>query len=214
MAWSGNDPNRRVNIKFMKGSLLKSMNPNYPLLALLATVMAATRFAPLASAAHLQDASWAVFFIAGFYGTSQWRLAFPALLAEAVLIDYLAIRYLGVSNYCITPAYWFLVPSYATLWVGGSWLGRHHSIDLGGLAYLAVSVGCSVSLCFVISNSSFYWIGGRVADPTSGGWIGNFSTWYWPFLRASLVYIGLAALIHSVVRLRRRLPGLESATPR
>jgi hypothetical protein len=182
-------------------------------LVLLAMAMAATRFSPLAVVAHLQDASWAVFFIGGFYLASRWRLAFPALLAEAVLIDYIAIRYLGISNYCITPAYWFLVPSYAALWVGGSWLRRHHSIDLRGLASLTGSVGVAVSLCFFISNASFYWIGGRVADRTWDGWFTNLNIWYWPFLRMSLVYVGAAALIHVIVVQRHKFTPKESASP-
>jgi hypothetical protein len=192
---------------------VNAINSRNRALALLAIVMAATRFSPLAGVIHLQDASWAVLFIAGFYLVGQWRWALPALLAEAVLIDYIAIRYLGVSNYCVTPAYWFIVPSYAALWVGGSWLHRHHSIDLRGIASLAASVGVAVSLCFFLSNASFYWIGGRVADPTWDGWLTNMSAWYWPFLRVPLVYIGVAALIHVVVVRRYRLLHQESATP-
>lgn len=183
---------------------INSSNAALALLALLAMVMATTRFSPLAVVAHLQDASWAVVFVAGFYLASQWRLAFPALLAEAVLIDYIAIRYLGVSNYCITPAYWFLVPSYATLWVGGSWLRKHHSINLRGLAALTGSVAVAGSLCLFISNASFYWIGGRVADRTWDGWFTNFSIWYWPFLRVFLAYVSVAALIHVMVVQRHK----------
>jgi hypothetical protein len=192
---------------------VNKINYSNAVLALLAMVMAATRFSPLAGVTHLQDASWAVFFIAGFHLASQWRLAFPALLAEAVLIDYIAIRYLGVSNYCITPAYWFLVPSYAALWMGGSWLRRHYSIDLRGLAWLTGSLVVAVSLCFFISNASFYWIGGRVADRTWDGWLANFSISYWPFLRVSLVYVGVAALVHVMVVQRHKLTPKESASP-
>jgi hypothetical protein len=192
---------------------VNKINSSNAALALLAMVMAATRFSPLAAVAHLQDASWAVFFVAGFYLASQWRLAFPALLAEAVLIDYIAIRYLGVSNYCVTPAYWFLVPSYAALWAGGSWLRKHHSIDLRGLGSLTGSVGVAVSLCFLISNASFYWIGGRVADRTWDGWIANLSIWYWPFLRMTLVYVAVTALIHVIVVQRHKFAPKESASP-
>jgi hypothetical protein len=192
---------------------VKTMNSRYAAGLVLAVGMAATRFSPLAGVAHLQDASWAVFFIAGFYLASQWRWALPALLAEAVLIDYIAIRYLGVSNYCVTAAYWFLVPSYAALWMGGSWLRGHNSVDLRGLASLAASVGGSLSACFFISNASFYWIGGRVADRTWDGWLTNFSVWYWPFLRVPLVYIGIAVLIHAMVVHRHEFRHQESAGP-
>ena len=182
------------------------------MLALLAIVMAATRFSPVAGITHLQDASWAVFFVAGFYLANQWCWVFPALMAEAVLIDYVAIRYLGVSNYCVTVAYWFLVPSYAALWLSGSWLRRHHSIDMRGFTLLAASLGGAVSLCFFISNASFYWIGARVAERTWDGWLANFSAWYWPFLRVPLVYVGVAALIHVIVVQGHKLLDRESAS--
>ncbi|MHB8475854.1 MAG: hypothetical protein ACYDBZ_06160 [Steroidobacteraceae bacterium] len=189
------------------------MNSTNATLALLAIIMATTRFSPLSGVMHLQDASWAVFFMAGFYLTGQRRWVLPALLAEAVLIDYISIRYLGVSNYCVTPAYWFIVPAYTALWVGGGWLFRHHSIDLRGLASLAGSVGVAVSVCFFISNASFYWIGGRVADPTWDGWLTNLSAWYWLFLRVPLAYIGVVALIHVIVVRRQKPLHRESASP-
>lgn len=81
----------------------------------LAFFMAATRFPGLASNLHLQDASWALFFLAGFYLRDHWRWGFPALMALAVVIDLVAIEYFDVSNYCLTVAYWFLVPAYGSL---------------------------------------------------------------------------------------------------
>lgn len=180
-------------------------NSRSVLFAALAIVMAITRFSPATAVIHLQDASWAVFFLAGFYLVNQWRWAFPALMVEAVLIDYVAIEYLGVSNYCVTAAYWFLVPSYAALWAGGSWLHRHHSMDFRGFSRLVASASGGISLCFLISNASFYWIGSRVAVPTWDGWLANFSDWYWPFLRAPLAYVGAGAMMHVIVIQGRKL---------
>ncbi len=174
-------------------------------LAGLASLMAATRIPAMGAMLHLQDASWAVFFIAGFYLKGQWRWAFPLLMAEAVGIDYCVIQYTGISNYCVTVAYWFLVPAYATLWLGASWLRRHDNQDLRGLVSLFASLVIALSVCFLISNGSFYWLGGRVAERTWHGWIANFSAWYWPFLRVPAVYVGVAALIHVIVRQARLL---------
>lgn len=184
---------------------MNMQNSKSVLFVLLAMVMAVTRFSPVAGAIHLQDASWAVFFLAGFYCANQWRWAFPVLMAEAVLIDDVAIQYLGVSNYCVTAAYGFLVPAYAALWAGGSWLHRHHSMDFRGFARLVASAGGAVSLCFFISNASFYWIGSRVAVPTWEGWLANFSDWYGPFLRAPLAYIAAGAMMHVIVIQGRKL---------
>src|SRR5690606_36139481 len=58
------------------------------ILALLAVVMLATRINHFGA---LPDASWAVFFIAGFYLRGWGRWAFPLLMALAVAIDYVVI---------------------------------------------------------------------------------------------------------------------------
>lgn len=173
----------------------------------LALLMVVTRFPGLAANVHLQDASWAVFFVAGFYLRDSWRWAFPALMAVAVAVDLLAIQYYGVSNYCLTWAYWFLVPSYGALWLGGRWLRRHASFDVAGVVSLVASAMISISLCFLILNGSFYWLGGRVPKPNWSGWVVNLATWYGPFVRTATTYIAVAAGPHVlIVRLLSRSP--------
>ena len=65
--------------------------------AALALVMAATRVHLSLFHHDVWDASWGVFFLAGFWlrGTGRW--AFPLLMAEAVLVDYLVITRMGIS---------------------------------------------------------------------------------------------------------------------
>lgn len=173
----------------------------------LALVMVATRFPGLAVNLHRQDASWAVFFVAGFHLSNSWRRAFPAFLALALAIDLVAIRYYNVSNYCVTWAYWFLAPSYGALWLGGAWLRRHASPNVAGIASLVGSAVISVSVCFLISNGSFYWLGGRVPQPTWSGWAVNVAMWYGPFVRTTATYIAVAAIFHVlIVRLLARAP--------
>jgi hypothetical protein len=167
-------------------------------LGLLVAGILITRTPMIAGPLHLQDASWAAFFLGGIYLRKQWRWAFPMLMAIAVLVDYVSIQYLGVSNYCATVAYWFLVPAYASLWLGGAWIAPRLALDLRSAARLAASLFVAVSVCFLISNASFYWIGGRVADPTWAGWTTNFFDWYWRFLQVPAMYVGLVAVIHGV----------------
>ena len=65
-------------------------------LAVLAVLMAASRghafdhFSP-------PDASWAVFFIAGFHLRGWGRWAFPLLMALAVAVDWWVIRGQGID---------------------------------------------------------------------------------------------------------------------
>lgn len=165
----------------------------------LALVMVATRFPGLASNWHLQDASWALFFVAGFYLREQWRWAFPAFIVIAVAIDLIAIRFYGIDNYCVTVAYWFIVPAYGALWLGGHWLSGRASLDARGLLLLAASLVISVSVCYLISNGSFYWLSGRAVNPSLDGWAANFAGWYWPFARVSLAYVAVAAFLHVLI---------------
>lgn len=166
------------------------------LFVILALVMAVTRFDHIGSHVMLPDASWAVFFLGGFYLARQWKWAFPLLMAEAVAIDLIAINFFGVSNYCVTIAYWFIVPSYASLWLGGSWFQRHYAFSARGLGLLVASLFAAVSVCYLISNGSFYWLGGRKANPDFSGWMKNFGDWYFLFLKTPFIYVGIATVLH------------------
>ena len=50
--------------------------------------------------------------------------AFSALIIEAGLIDYYATSVQGISDWCMSPAYWFLIPTYGSLWLVGRWFAH------------------------------------------------------------------------------------------
>ena len=152
----------------------------------------------------LPDASWAIFFLAGFWLRGSARWALPLLMAEAVLVDFVVITQQGMnfwSQYCVSPAYWFLIAAYGALWLGGSWLARHQlglRMPTLGLAVLALLV--SEAVCYLISNGSFYWISANVPAPRSfGAWFVNLGDWYLPFLEVTALYVGLGAVLHVLV---------------
>lgn len=177
--------------------MLARIPGRFVLFTLLALSMAATRLNHAGTAWLPPDASWAVFFIGGFYLGGQWRWALGLLLIEAVGIDFLAIRHYGISNYCATLAYWLIVPAYSVLWLGGAWLHRHSlQAALTDLARLCASLLLSVTLCYLITNASSYWLGGRIAHPDLAGWWSHFTRWYGHFLIVPCVYVGLATLVH------------------
>jgi len=162
--------------------------------------MAATRFGGhLGTAWSPPDASWAVFFLAGFYLTREWRWALLALLVEAVAIDFAAIRFYGISDYCVTAAYWFILPAYCALWLGGAWLRHGYGRLPRDLGRLVLGLGLSVSLCFLLTEGSFYWLGERVRRPNVAGWWSNFQAWYGYFMAVTAGYVGLASLGHIAV---------------
>ncbi|HUA81598.1 MAG TPA: hypothetical protein VL997_14565 [Dyella sp.] len=169
--------------------------------AALALVMAATRVHLSLFHHDIWDASWGVFFLAGFWLSGSARWAFPLLMAEAVLVDYLVITHMGInfwSHYCVSLGYWFLVPAYGALWVGGSWLAKHQrGLKLSTLGWAIAALLVSENACYIISNGSFYWLSSHVPAPkTFGAWFENLGDWYLPFLQTTALYVGLGAVLH------------------
>jgi len=181
------------------------------ILLALALVMGFTRFHPSLLHHALWDASWGVFFLAGFWLRGQGRWAFPLLMAEAVLVDYFVISGQGIdfwNHYCVSAAYWFLVPSYGALWLGGSWLAKQESgFDLRTLGLAVAALLVAEGACYLISNGSFYWISANVPAPRSfGAWFANLGDWYLPFLEGTALYAGLGATAHVLATQLSRAP--------
>ena len=167
------------------------------LLTLLLIVMAATRANHFAI---VPDASWAVFFIGGFYLRNWTRWAFALLMVLAVAVDYFVITAQGISfwqHYCVSPGYWFLLPAYFSLWMGGAWLQRHSDgIRWRTLGLTAASLFVAVVLCQLFSQGGFYWLSDVVANPTFAGWARNYNDWLWPFMQTTAIYVGITAVLH------------------
>lgn len=159
----------------------------------LMAIMAATRFHHFGDVLHLPDASWAIFFLAGFYLAPVWLAVF---LLQAVAIDFVAIEWLGTSAFCVTPAYAALVPAYAALWFGGRWLARNASIDGKGALKFAGAGFAATSMAYLISNASFYWLGGNVGETGLTAYIDHFIQYYPHFLLTTLLYLAVAAAAH------------------
>jgi hypothetical protein len=157
----------------------------FPLIAL----MALTRYHHFGDLLHLPDASLAVFFFAGFYRVSKHSntalLAF--LLALAGLIDYLAIAN-GTSAWCVTPAYLFLIPTYAALWLAG---GHCATLNLKSLPSLATATGwllLAATVAFVISNGSFYLFSDYFKGVTLSAYSAKIAVYYLPYVSSALLY--------------------------
>jgi len=186
--------------------MVKTPTQRLGILLALAVVMAATRMhhSLLHHFDALPDASWGIFFLAGFWLRGAGRWAFPLLMAEAVLVDYLVISGQGIdfwSHYCVSVAYWFLIPSYFSLWLGGSWLAKHQAgLRLQTLGMAAVALLVSWAACYLVSNGSFYWLSNSVPLPRSfAAWFANLGDWYLPFLQTTALYVGLGAIVHVLV---------------
>ncbi len=162
--------------------------------AALALLIAATHGHHFATALHLPPATWAVFFLAGFYVRRAW--VFAALLAEVVAIDYFAITVGGVSSFCVSPAYGFLLPAYGTLWLAGRWFANRYSLSLSALPALSASLLGSAALAEMFSSGGFYFFSGRFAD-TSLAEFGSRLVKYFPHTLESFAFwMGIAIVVH------------------
>jgi hypothetical protein len=165
---------------------------------LLIALMTLTRGHHFADINVLPSASWAVFFLAGFYLSSRWL--FPALLGLAAALDFSAIFWGGVSSYCVSPAYGFLLPAYGSLWLAGRWYASKYQFTWPTLLPLIVSVIIATALATVFSSGGFYWFSGRYTDPTFVELGQNFIQYFPKYLGTLSFYIAVAAVVHIAFR--------------
>lgn len=176
---------------------MKTVSQRPALIAVgLIALMAATRVHHFGTPLHLPDASLAVFLLAGFFIASP--LLFSALLLEAGLVDYLAITQFGVNDYCITPAYWFLIPTYAVLWFAGRYYARIHQHTLRSLGVFAGLSFAATSAAFLISNGAFYLFSGRFENVSFTEYAQRVADYYVPYLTGAAVYLIPAVLAYAL----------------
>jgi len=193
--------------------------------AALLVTLAATRVHHFA---FVPDASWAVFFIGGFYLRRQVAWVFPSLLLLAGVVDWAVISAAGLdfwNHYCVSPGYWMLVPAYLAMWLGGAWLRRGY-VGAGwpALGRLLLAVAVSTAVCHLFSQAGFYWLsdswaGSTTAGASLAGWWKNYTDWLLPhpsvgshgYLLTVMGYVAIGAVLQvaaeQAVRLRPRRAG-------
>jgi hypothetical protein len=168
---------------------------------LLALSMLATRghhdFTPV----HLPDASWAIFFLVGLYLRPRWL--FPGFFLLAAGMDYVAITWGGVSSFCVTGAYLFLIPAYGALWFAGRRYTPQPPLSRRDLAPLALYALTGTLVCELLSSGGFYFFSGRFVDPTLAEFAGRLATYLPGNLLNQALYLGLAAGVHALFSLLR-----------
>ncbi|MFZ5609103.1 MAG: hypothetical protein ACOY99_05800 [Pseudomonadota bacterium] len=178
----------------------------------LAAVMAATRGQFDAVFTHLPGASWAVFFLAGVYLRPPWVL--PLLLVEAWLLDFAAFTWGGVDDFCLTPAYLFLLPAYGALWLAGRGYARRYRLSWATLGPLALSLVVGAAASELFSSGGFYFFSGRFAAPTMAEFIVREGKYFPPYINSLFLYVALAAVVHIYFALLSHAPNRGHALRR
>ena len=161
-------------------------NKQYLIISALAMLMALTRSDHFGSAITLPDASLAVFYLAGIF--TGGIASFAVLLAEAALLDYVAITHWQVSDYCISPAYVFLIPTYAVMFFTGRWSAKYSALDVHALSRQFAYLLVATSIAFLISNGSFYLLSGKFPELSAVQYMERVAKYYSAYISSTLMY--------------------------
>ena len=146
---------------------------------------------------HIQDATWAVFFILGFY--VKKTIALPIFLLVAFIVDLSVIQATGGENYCFTISYPFLVPAYGSLWLAGCWFANNYSVSLKGLLYFVAAAVVGVTVCDLFSSGGFYFFSGRFEATTMTEFAGRVATYLPMYMKTTVIYLAVATAVHFAV---------------
>lgn len=157
---------------------------------------------------HIQDASWAVFFLVGFYLRNY--LGLPILMLLAIAIDFAVIAARGGhQDYYLAPSYLFIIPAYSALWYAGRYVANKYSENLKGiLIFIAVAV-LGIVACDLISSGGFYWMSTSFVELSMNEFMSRTADFMPSVLKITMLYLGIAALIHMVFMQARKFSSLD-----
>lgn len=176
----------------------------------LALLMLCTRGQHFATVHALPSASWAVFFLAGALVRTRWL--FVLLFALASLLDFGSYALGTISDWCLSPAYWALLPAYGTLWLSGRLYARLHRGQWSDVLRLAPVLVAAAFVTYLISGGGYYAFSGHY-QPTFAGFLPRIATYYPRALGTLAGYAGVAFGVLALVRLlpAQRLPSQARA---
>jgi hypothetical protein len=164
-------------------------NQHHNLIFLLIGLMILTRNHQWTPIVHLPDASLALFFIAGARITGLRYLLL--MMCFAFGIDAYAIGWGHVSSYCLSPAYFMLIPTYACMWMFGRWHARQtHSFSHSLPSLLGIGFSATL-LSELLSSGGFYAFSGRFQNPTMLSFLPRLWQYSPPVILHTLIYLSL-----------------------
>ncbi len=147
---------------------------------------------------YLPDATLAALFLGGMLVSRSGWLALA--IGVAFGMDFYAMGYKGVSDYCMSLGYWGLIPTYAAVWGMGRWLAKREQ-SFAALPY-ALAGWLATSIAFVLSNAFWYSFSDKVNTLTIVEFTQRIAKYYTPYVGYTMMYLGIAwglvKLINSV----------------
>ena len=140
---------------------------------------------------YLPDATLAMLFLGGLLVARKAWLGLA--IAVAFGMDFYALGFKGVSDYCMSLGYWGLIPTYAVVWGAGRWLVNHSQKPFN-IAPFALFAVASTSIAFVMSNASWYAFSDKEAALSIMEFSQRVAQYYTPYVGYAMMYLGVAWL--------------------
>lgn len=163
--------------------------------AILIALILLTRTNHFGDSIYLPDATLAVLFLGGLL------VARPSWLGLAIVaafgMDFYALGFKGVSDYCMSLGYWGLIPTYALVWGAGRFLAKREQ-PFAILPY-ALFGWAAASVAFVLSNAFWYSFSDKVNTLSIVEFSQRVAQYYTPYVGYAMMYLGVAWLITRLV---------------
>jgi len=164
--------------------------------AVLIGLIILTRMNHFGDNVYLPDATLAALFLGGLLiARSSWL---SLAIAVAFGMDFYALGFKGVSDYCMSLGYWGLIPTYAAVWGAGHWLAKREQ-PFAALPYTTIA-WAAVSLAFVLSNAFWYSFSDKVDTLTVVEFTQRIAKYYTPYVGFALMYLGAAWLVMKAIQ--------------
>lgn len=170
-------------------------SPTWLALVLLAAILL-TRTNHFGSSVHLPDATLAALFFGGLMTLNlRW---FALAIFAAFGMDFYALGFAGVSDYCVSLGYWGLIPTYAVVWGAGRWLSKQQKPF--ALSNYIATAWVANSVAFVMSNAFWYVFSDKINTLSVVEFSQRVAKYYTPYLSHTVVYLGLAWLAYGAIK--------------
>ena len=147
-----------------------------------------TRTSHFGTSVLLPDATIAALFLTGILMKKLRWLATSIVVAFAV--DFYALGFAGVSDYCMSLGYWGLIPTYAMVWGAGRYIAKQDNPF--ALTVFIPAALLTTSLAFILSNAFWYAFSDKVNSLTVVEFSQRIAQYFTPYLGFTMFYLGVA----------------------
>jgi hypothetical protein len=161
--------------------------------AVLIGLILLTRFNHFGDHVYLPDATLSALFLGGLLvPRMRW---FWLAIGSAIAVDFYALGFAGISDYCMSIGYWGLIPTYAVVWAAGRWLAKNGQ---NTATQTLIALG-TFSVAFVLSNAFWYAFSDKVTSMSILQFSQAIAKYYLPYTGYAMMYLGFAWCVAQIM---------------